>query len=712
MKAYRLGGVGLLALVALIGSCTRSGLESLPPKGDRLRDDKLEIDGSLCTQEPESLVFPLRVLFIVDASQSMEVTDPADPVTLETRRERAVRETWQDLLNQGVAGVRIGVIRFSAQAQSRTPVLDANGIPTTYFTTDQTQLLAAGQAISITDRTTNYLNALAEAYFELRTEYLRSDLESLPLSKYVVIFLSDGLPDVDDQEARQNTTENILESVLQLRSLADLFKVGDFSFHTGYLSAGQGPAVDLPAQELLQQMAAVGGGSYRSFPSGEELNFLHIDLSIIRRVFTLRTLAVLNLNSLMDLSQAPSRPIDALDGLAFVDLDGDGVMSCGEPLVDSDGDGLADHIELRIGSDPFVADTDDDGLSDRVEWDFRYAGNDPLDPSDSTCFVPERCIDCGIDRICPGDVGYPGPDALEGDGFCDCLRDTDSDGVCNCVGDPDRDCMDAAGHDCLDTDADGWCDCPDLDGDFRCDWPDSDGDFLRDCEEIFFGTSQNGTDSDADGIPDTLEVRFRTSPIKKDDFDDLDFDLTTNGVELRAGTDALCDDSAFRSFSAYRYTIDELGLVGSSTCYDFDVSNITLVPTLKNLHGCEVDAQCGPGNTCTALSTPRDDGAIGACSDYFCTTDADCQGGIPCRTADSVCDAYPGNGWNRIIIFAGEVAFDDPSTFAQYRIACIEASYNAEGNFKNPPSGKMTVTEEDFYDVRAFDPEQHCRRPQ
>ncbi|MCH7945439.1 MAG: VWA domain-containing protein [Armatimonadetes bacterium] len=168
MNAYRLGGVGLLVL--LIGSCARSGLESLPSKGDRIRDDKLEIDGSLCTQEPESLVFPLRVLFIVDASQSMEVTDPADPVTLETRRERAVRETWQDLLNQGVAGVRIGVIRFSAQAQSRTPVLDANGIPTTYFTTDQTQLLAAGQAISITDRTTNYLNALAEAYFELRTE--------------------------------------------------------------------------------------------------------------------------------------------------------------------------------------------------------------------------------------------------------------------------------------------------------------------------------------------------------------------------------------------------------------------------------------------------------------------------------------------------------------------------------------------------------------
>ncbi|MEZ4248684.1 MAG: hypothetical protein R3B99_10630 [Polyangiales bacterium] len=36
------------------------------------------------------------------------------------------------------------------------------------------------------------------------------------------------------------------------------------------------------------------------------------------------------------------------------------------------------------------------------------------------------------------------------------------------------------------------------------DWGDRDGDFLRDCEEIFYGTSQNGSDTDADGLPDRL----------------------------------------------------------------------------------------------------------------------------------------------------------------------------------------------------------------
>ncbi len=720
----RLPVLGLLALLGFgLGfGCARSQLEKWPPRQDQRRDDKLQIEGDLCTREPESLVFPLRVLFIVDGSESMRITDPVDPVTLQTGRERAVETTWQDLLAQGVEGVRIGVMRFSAQAQSRTPVdYDGDTVPDSFFTVDPLQLTAATAALQVTDRTTNYLNALSEAYFELRTEMLQGDLESLPLSKYVVIFISDGIPDIDDQESRENSSENILESVLQLRSLANLFHVGNFSFHTAYLSAGQGPALDQPAQQLLRQMADVGGGSYRSFPNGEEINFLHIDLSIIRRVFTLRTLAVINEMALLDQHQAPDRDLPRYDSPAYVDLDGSETMDCGEPLVDTDGDGLADHIELRIGSDPFLADTDDDGLSDRVEWDFRMSGYDPLDSRDAKCFVPEACRDCGPDGVCPASPGYPGPDAGEvawscgqdglcpadpgypgadagefagscgvdglcppdqgysgpdpgeGDGFCDCLRDIDRDGACDCLADPNSDCMDAAGHDCLDVDLDGWCDCPDLDLDGFCDWEDSDGDRLRDCEEIFFGSSSNGTDSDADGLPDTLEVRFRTSPVEDDASGDLDFDLTPNGTEVMSATDPLCDDSAFRSNAAYRYRIEKRGLVGASTCYDFQVSNITLVPTLQN-PAAEI----------------------------------------------------PGNGWNRVLIYAGEVAFDDPKTFATYRVACVEASYIADGDYKNPPSGRMTVGGQDpvdgplvdpdawkgkFVDVREFDPRLHCLRP-
>jgi len=62
------------------------------------------------------------------------------------------------------------------------------------------------------------------------------------------------------------------------------------------------------------------------------------------------------------------------------DTDNDGAVDGGDfnPLIaDSDGDGLLDGTELRIGTDPFCWDTDRDGLSDGDE--VLEIGTDPLD---------------------------------------------------------------------------------------------------------------------------------------------------------------------------------------------------------------------------------------------------------------------------------------------------------------------------------------------
>ncbi len=656
LSALRAFALLFVAGHAAPGGCTDADLAVIP-EPPTYRDDKLAISGELCTRAPESLVFPLRVLFVVDASESMRVTDPADPVSGETRRERAVREAWQALLAQGAQDVRVGVLRFSAEAQSRTPVdRDGDGVTDSYFTVDQTVLSAATAALGQTDRTTNYVAALGEAYYELRTELVAADLESLPLSKYVVVFVSDGLPDVDPDDAVANGTDEILASVDALYELASLFRVGDFSLHTVYLSSGQGPALDRPAQELLQQMADLGGGSYRSVAGGEEIDFIGgVDLSVIRRVFTLKSLTAVNLQTLLDGDQVATlqaRSVDlegALDqaaiAAAFVDVDGDGHLSCGEPLTDSDGDGLSDLVEALIGSDPLVGDTDDDGLGDRLEWELRGT-HDPTDPGDAGCFVPSPCV-------------------MDDTGACACVLDADVDGLCDCDEDPDAPCADAFGHDCVDLDLDGWCDCPDRDGDGFCDYEDRDGDALADCEEVYYGSASNGVDSDADGLPDPVEARTGTSPVDADALGDFDFDLTNNGDEVRGATDPLCADAPFRSRQAYRYDVDDLGLDGDRTCYAFDVSNITLAPTLDN-----PDAR------------PDARGVHGAAT-------------------------------NRILVFAGEVAFDDPQAYAGFRVACVEARYwGPPEDFKDPPSGKIRLTEDDFVAAGSFDPTRDCRGPQ
>jgi hypothetical protein len=661
----------LLGALLLLG-CSRAELERIPVDPPA-RNDKIHVSGGLCTAEPETLIFPLRVLFIVDGSVSMETSDPPDPVTGETGREKAVREAWSSLLDRGIEDVRVGILRFASEAQSRTASdLDGDDIDDTYFSADREQLEAATEALAETSRTTNYANALSEAYFEIHAELRNAPKESLPLSKFVVIFLSDGLPDTEgDEDQEKNRPTSLLEAVESIAEVARLSRVGDFSFHTAYLSSGLGPVLDQDAQSLLAQMAETGGGTFRSFPAGERLDFVDIDFSIIRRVFTLRSLVALNLNALNDGDQlaaalgrdlrashgggedagtaptadtAPAPDTDASTGPrgpTFVDLDGDGEAGCGEPLVDTDGDGLADATELAVGSDPFVKDTDDDGLDDWVEWQFRDNGFDPTDGEDASCFVASRCHD------------------RDSDGHCDCVLDGDADGVCDCAEKAELGCVDLAGHDCLDGDGDGFCDCPDRDGDGRCDFSDTDGDGLSDCAELYLGTAANGADSDADGLPDPVEIRYRTSAIDADELADLDLDNVSNGTEARTATDPLCDDSVVRSRVAYSYSLRTLGLQGARTCYEFDIRNVTMMPTMAN-EGAE----------------------------------------------------RPGNGWNRVLLFAGEVAFDDPGAFARYRVACVEARYDLEKDMTEPEDGRFVLEERDFVDMDGFDADDHCKRPE
>lgn len=369
-------------------SCNRVDWVPIEDALDPFERQRFSISGELCTSPSEDLSFPLRVLFVVDGSESMEVTDPPDPETEESGRQRAVRETWQRLLEEsrGDADSLVGVMRFSAQAEFFTGEdFDGDGVRDSYFTRDPHMLEVATERLSLTDRTTNYLNALDTVYLALRTEALRAEGESLGRSRYVVIFLSDGLPSDGANNNNGALSSQIELKISEILKLRQLFGVGEITLHTLFLSTEEGLALDQAAQSLLSAMAERGGGSYRSFPSGERLNFLHIELSRLKRLYSLKSLVPMTQHLVQSSEQQPRYEAARWDPSNFIDANQDGEPSCGEPMSDSDGDGLADLFEKRIGTDFLNPDTDGDGLRDRVEWSLRRSGLDPLDPTDVSC---------------------------------------------------------------------------------------------------------------------------------------------------------------------------------------------------------------------------------------------------------------------------------------------------------------------------------------
>ncbi len=588
----------------ILCGCTDASLAELPTPPPPVPDNKLAIEGKVCTQTPEDLVFPLRVMFLVDCSESMEVNDPPDPVTGDTGRARAVRETIAELLASG-GDVEVSMIRFSAEAQPLTAEMNDEGQFESYFTDDLEFVDDMLGYLNETDRTTNYVLALAEAYAEIRDELMDAEQESLPLSTYHVILISDGIPDAEGDETASNSSENILEAVEGIMDLGTLFHVDHMAVNTALIATGN-PQVDGDAEDLLSSMAQVGEGSFRSFASGGELNFMYVDLTTLRRVFTLKTLLAANLNA---------------------------VVKGDQVLPDSDGDGLDDGHEAGIGSNPLMPDSDGDGCRDAIEYRYFTSGMNPTDPDDCTCFVPDYCFDADEDGLCDN-----GCDDLDGDNLCDCL-DVNLDGIC----DPEN-------------------------------YEDTDGDGLVNCEERYVGTSRTGADTDTDGLVDFLEVRFGTAPDQDDTSDDLDWDAVPNGEEVRSATDPLEASDLGRFDQAYRTTVTESNtVVNGRTCYDFEIRNITLT------------------------EVQRDDGSNdGILGDIEYSTGPGGQGF---------------HGRNRILVYAGEVPFDDLETYARFRVACVEAKFVENGNYRDPPSGVVQLEESDFVEMAEFDPAAHCIAP-
>ncbi len=371
------------------------GCSESPPLELTQAQTKVTLTGSFITESPDEIQFPVKVLFAIDCSLSMGdevlgVQMGSDPNFL---RIEAVRN-FIDEYNSN-ENTSFEIMLWSNNVFARTRTIDGRG----GFTKDPDELNRVLDAAR-NDTTTDYLGTLTEIYSDIERDIRDTENgESLVRTKYIVIFLSDGMPNTG---AGTQSNFDIWNSVGDIYDMAIESGVGSFNFHTFLLlgmfgTDADGLAAQAMAEDTLQGMADRGEGQFRLFDTAESIDFINIVDMRLTVEYKIKYLLAYNYNV---------RP-----GVELV-------------YVDSDGDGLIDEQEVEYGTDINLRDTDGDGLSDFFEISVSSPGRE-LDP-----LVQDSPCDLMPDGIWPD---------TDSDGLTDCeeyvkgtdrrVPDTDKDGI-------------------------------------------------------------------------------------------------------------------------------------------------------------------------------------------------------------------------------------------------------------------------------------------
>ncbi|MEQ9498998.1 MAG: hypothetical protein RIT81_19110 [Deltaproteobacteria bacterium] len=583
----RLAHVCLLGAALSLVSCTDRSLYGKLGQ-EPLLADKLTVTGVLCTDNPATRKFPVKILFIVDGSGPMAEAAPlAEHVT-------AIEQTISQFLP--INNVFVGVIRYDTNATSL--ISEQMGRITSGFSRDDALIDGAVAALRNAAGARDLASAMSLAESIITGDAFQAELGPLSRTKYVVVHVTNGSPappitpdrcrDLFDVQPPNCEVAFFTKAVRDIRDTVLDLGAAEFAFHTVHLEQAhvEGAPCDPrdPMPTCMAGTACVQAGGRADVGRCVEFCDPNAPACVTDPLRT--TCAVTDLPDGTTINFCARDELDCFDG---VDNDRDGtVMDCADPAYPYNCNNGMCETSCRSSCRAETL-----GLSMSLAAGGRYerfASADQINfahidfRSTQRLFVLKEFLVYNRNAI-------PTLNGFEPDSDADGLSDAEEAliaGLDPLNADTDFDFfndklehllrplgMDPVAPNVLDD-----CEDPTL---------DTDGDGLRDCEERLLASDRTLFDTDADGFPDGIEFRAGTNIIFNDNLEDLDIDGVNNGREIRAHTDAASNDATVRAELAYRYRTTDLGpTMDLRSCYDMRVSNITLVDTL--------DRGFGPGN--------------------------------------------------------------------------------------------------------------------
>lgn len=572
MKSLR---SNLLAALLVLTSCT-DALVQRPPKDDINVDNKLQVSGHVCTSEPDPDGFPVKVVLIVDQSGSMCISDPpgsqgqmgfcemygtVPPGVTQPARVRAMNR----LLDQfdGQPNVTVAVVPFETNVKDPWP--DATGAGADRFGRPDGDLRTRVNNLqSQLGKGTDYQGALAYTYALISSDInltQQNNPASLPRTRYVVVFITDGVPypkcsandnltqyaddlnpdltwsdsigsgdfcnliDPDDPDAitgfvsgtDRNQNYQLFSYVKQIVDLKDQNNVGDVRFHT----------VLMFNEEAVRNCGPICQdiyGEYVRWPG---------PVPVADGPVAAHAIAAWTLQQLAEKGNGVYQEFTDFAGIGQLNLGSLDYSSLFSPNVMKSF--FAQAMSSEAGEAGRVVDTDGDGLIDELDNDFTW----------------------GTSRYEPD---------IDGDGFDDFFEvKRRSDGF-----QPAK--PDGRG-----------CD-PNSPLTPGCISRDTDGDGLSQYAEAYLDTRATLVDTDGDGIPDGLESKYGLDPtVRVLGGYDTDGDGLPDPEEFRIGSNPVKPDRPYQEKAGYQYKLTATP-EGNHYCYDFTVSNLQLV-TPPNRNG-------------------------------------------------------------------------------------------------------------------------------